>query len=106
MNDVDYLAVSLLDVLDVFDTVKACEAYELDGKRIEYFPASCAVLMRVKPVYREMPGWKTDITACRKWEDLPAKTREYIDFIGSFAGAPVKIVRLGPEREQTVRRQG
>ena len=106
VNDVDYLAVSLLDVLDVFDTVKVCEAYELDGKRIEYFPASCAELMRVKPVYREMPGWKADITACRKWEDLPPKAREYLEFIGSFVGAPVNIVRLGPEREQTVRRPG
>ena len=104
VNDVDYLAVSLLDVLDAFDTVKVCEAYELDGKRIQRFPAGCAELMRVKPVYREMPGWKTDITGCRKWEDLPVQAREYIDFIGSFVGAPVNIVRLGPEREQTIRR--
>jgi adenylosuccinate synthase len=104
VNDVDYLAVSLLDVLDAFDTVKVCEAYELDGKRIQRFPAGCAELMRVKPVYREMPGWKTDITGCRKWEDLPVQARGYIDFIGSFVGAPVNIVRLGPEREQTIRR--
>jgi adenylosuccinate synthase len=60
--------------------------------------------MRAKPVYREFAGWKTDITGCRKWEDLPEKAREYIDFIGDFAGAPVKIVRLGPDRDQTVTR--
>lgn len=104
VNDLDFIAVSLLDVLDVFDTVKVCVAYELDGRRTERFPASCAELMRAKPVYREMPGWKTDITNCRRWEDLPARARDYIDFIGSFSGAPVRIVRLGPEREQTVRR--
>jgi len=106
VNDVDYLAVSLLDVLDVFDTIKVCEAYELDGRRIEAFPAGCAELMRVKPIYRSMPGWKTNITGCKKWEDLPAKALSYLEHIGKFTGAPVKIVRLGPEREQTVRRLG
>jgi len=104
VNAVDFLAVSLLDVLDVFDAVKVCEAYELDGKRIDNFPASCAELMRVKPVYRAMPGWKSDITACRQWEELPKKAREYLEFISKFTGAPVRMVRLGPEREQTVKR--
>jgi adenylosuccinate synthase len=102
VNDVDYVVMTLLDVLDVFETIKVCIAYELDGMNITCLPASCAKLMRCKPVYREFRGWRKDITSARKWTDLPQAARDYVAFVEDFIGKPVKIISVGPERTQKV----
>ncbi|MDH5716939.1 MAG: adenylosuccinate synthase [Spirochaetia bacterium] len=101
INGLTGLVLTKLDVLDEFDKIKIAVGYELDGKRISYFP-SCAV-ERIKVIYEEMPGWKESITHCKKFSDLPKNTRKYIEAVEKFCGVPVKWVSVGPDRENTIK---
>lgn len=92
----------LLDVLSKLDEVNICEAYEIDGERTTDFPSHVDDLAKAKPVYRTLPGWKSDITGLRKLTDLPKQARAYVDAIGELVGFPVQIVSVGPDREQTM----
>ena len=96
------LSVMLLDVLSGFDTINICVAYELDGKRVEYFPSDVDDLARVKPIYETLPGWSEDITGVRKYEDLPENAKKYLDRLSEVVGKPVAIVSVGPSRDQTI----
>jgi adenylosuccinate synthase len=102
ISGVDTLAVMLLDVLGKLDELKVCVAYEIDGERTTEFPSHIDDLARAQPVYRTLPGWKTDITGLRKLNDLPAGTRAYVDVISELVGAPAGILSVGPDREQTI----
>jgi adenylosuccinate synthase len=77
INGMTGLCLMLLDVLDQFDTVKICLQYDHNGEKIDNFPARLEVIEECKPVYREMKGWKCDISNCRTYEELPAETKEY-----------------------------
>ena len=103
LNSITEVALTKLDVLDVFDRVKVCVAYEADGTRYEHVPYHQSVLHRVTPVYEELPGWKTDLTKVTRAAELPAAARDYIAFLESLAGVPVSYVGVGPGRDQTVR---
>lgn len=105
LNHFSFLAITKLDILDQFDTIKVAVAYTIDGEETEHFPASCERLQRVKPVYREFPGWKQDISAVQRYQDLPEATKRYLEFIESFVGCPIGIVSVGPDREQTILRE-
>ncbi len=96
------LAVMLLDVLSGFDTIKICVAYELDGKRIETFPADVDDLARVTPIYETLPGWSEDVTGVRKYDDLPENAKKYLERLSTVIGKPVKFVSVGPSRDQTI----
>lgn len=102
ISGIDSLAVMLLDVLSGLDELQICEAYELDGERISDFPSHVEDLARVQPVYRSLPGWNDDLTGCRKLRDLPPAARRYIDTLAELIDAPVDLVSVGPDREQTV----
>lgn len=102
VSGVDGIVVALLDVLDQLDELKICEAYEIDGERTTNFPSHVEDLAKAKPIYRTLPGWKTDTTGIRKLEDFPKEARQYIDTLAELVGAPVEIVSVGPDREQTV----
>lgn len=102
ISGVDCLAVMLLDVLSQLDELKVCEAYDIDGHRTTDFPSHVADLARARPVYRTLPGWKQDISGVRQRDDLPAATRRYIDTLAELIGAPVEIMSVGPDREQTI----
>jgi adenylosuccinate synthase len=102
LSGVDCIAVALLDVLDELDELKICEAYEINGERSIDFPSHVLSLASVKPIYRTLPGWKTDITGIRKREDLPTRTRQYVEAIGKLVGSPVQIISVGPDRRQTI----
>jgi len=105
-NGTTGIALMLLDVLDGFDEIKLCYAYKTpDGKTIEHFPASLDVLADARPVYKTVPGWKTDISGCTSYDELPDEARAYIAEIERVSGAPVKIVSVGPGREQTIIRE-
>jgi adenylosuccinate synthase len=105
-NGVDGIALMLLDVLSGFDEIKLCYAYETpDGKNIENFPASLDTLTACKPLYRTVRGWHADISRCRSFEELPEEARAYIAEVEDISGAPVKIVSIGPGREQTIIRE-
>ena len=106
VSGVDALAVSLLDVLDGFDELKICEAYELGGTRTTDFPSHADDLAEAKPVYRTLPGWPDDTTACRDYAALPVNARGYLDALGDLLGVPVRYVGVGPDREQTIRVAG
>ena len=103
-------AITKLDVLNDYDTVRVCVGYEIDGKVEKHFPASLAKLERAKPVYRDFPGWKS-------WKDseemvkggysgLPENMRKYIEFIEEYTGIPADIVSIGPKRSETIDRYG
>jgi adenylosuccinate synthase len=98
----DELAVMLLDVLSDLDELRVCTAYELDGKRIEHFPSDSFLLERCKPVYETLPGWRIDVSSMRKMSDLPANARRYVDRLSELLAVPVKIISVGPDREQTI----
>ncbi len=96
------LSVMLLDVLSGFDEIKICVAYELDGKKIEYFPNDVDDLARVKPIYETLPGWKEEIDQVKNYEDLPENARKYLARISELLGKPISFVSVGPGREQTI----
>ncbi|MDH3583924.1 MAG: adenylosuccinate synthase [Phycisphaerae bacterium] len=98
------LALMLLDVLAGFETLKICVAYELDGRRLDHFPARAETLDRVQPVYEELEGFSDEITAVRRQDQLPAAARAYVDRIEQVVGVPVTTISVGPERSQTLSR--
>ncbi len=101
MNGATSLIMMKSDVLDTFDTIKVCVGYELNGERIDYFPFE-ATDDNIRPIYREFKGWKTDITGCRTYEELPQELKDYITFIETETGIPVGIVSVGPNRDETI----
>uniref|UniRef100_A0A667YW49 Adenylosuccinate synthetase n=1 Tax=Myripristis murdjan TaxID=586833 RepID=A0A667YW49_9TELE len=96
INGFTAIALTKLDILDVLDEIKVGVAYKLNGKRIPHFPANMEVLHKVEVEYETFPGWKTDTSAARKWNDLPAKAQNYIRFIENHI---VKWVGVGKSRE-------
>ena len=98
---VDGWALTKMDVLDGFDRIKLCVAYELDGLRIDTFPANIRAAARCKPVYEEMPGWKTPLGDIRSFDALPPAAQAYLRRIETLTGVPVRILSLGPRRDQT-----
>ena len=102
---VDEWALTKLDVLDGFETLKICTAYELDGQQVEHIPANVRRLARCTPIYEEMPGWKTSTKGITRYEDLPAAAQRYIARLEEVSGAPVAILSLGPRRAETIFRE-
>jgi adenylosuccinate synthase len=102
VNGTTSLVLTKPDVLSVMDTIKVCTGYSIDGKLTDVFPAKVSDLAKVEPVYEEMPGWNTDITGCRSWDDLPEKAQQYFKRLEELIGVPVSIVSVGPGREQTI----
>jgi len=106
INQFDGACISLMDVLDEFDEVSICVAYRHQGRQLDCLPASVALAESVEPVYETMPGWKTDITGVRRWDELPQAAHDYLDRLGQIIGAEVAVVGVGPEREQSVFKPG
>lgn len=92
-----------LDVLGYLDEIPVCVAYELDGQQITDFPDTPR-LMRCKPVYEKLPGWKCDIRGIRNYDELPENCRKYVEFIEAQVGAPIHMVSNGPRREDILYR--
>jgi adenylosuccinate synthase len=102
LSGVDCIAIALLDVLSGLAELKICDAYEIDGKRTSDFPSHAEDLSRAIPVYRSLPGWMCDISQVRHYDDFPPAAKAYIEAVADLVGAPVEIVSVGPDREQTV----
>ncbi len=100
LNGVTQLIMMKSDVLDGFDTIKACDAYEVNGQLTRDFPFS--IEGNIKPVYTELPGWKTDMTQFTSEEQFPKAFTDYIAFLEQKLGVPITIVSVGPDREQTI----
>jgi adenylosuccinate synthase len=102
VNGIDELAVTNIDGLDSVATIKVCVAYRDGGKRYDFVPSDCEILARCDPVYKEFPGWRTPTHEARRWKDLPARTRSYLQTIAKLTGAKLSIASIGPGREQTI----
>jgi adenylosuccinate synthase len=100
VNGFTELVITKLDVLSGFDELKIAIAYEIDGQRVEYPPSIIQELERAQPVYETMPGWQEDISAVRRFRDLPETARAYIRRIAELCDTPVTMVSVGPERDQ------
>ena len=104
-NSLDSLVLTHLDIYDDMDEIKACIAYEYEGKEILDFPSSITKLENVKPVYRSFKGWKKELTNIKKYEDLPDNAKKYINFIEEYTETPVGIISVGYRREETMIRK-
>ena len=101
INGMTSVAITKLDVLSSFNEIKVCVGYELNGKRLKSFPTDVDRLDKVKPIYETLPGWNEDIRQYASFEELPPKTKDYLDFISKESGVSVKIISVGPKRKQT-----
>lgn len=100
INGVTQLIMMKSDVLDCFDTVKACVAYKCNGEIINHFPYS--IESGIEPVYKELPGWKTDMTKFTKEDQFPKAFVDYIHFLENELETPISIISIGPDRDQTI----
>jgi adenylosuccinate synthase len=101
VNGIDSVAITKLDVLDHFEEIQVCTAYEFEGKLLKNFPTDPDKLNLVKPIYTSLPGWNSDTTKCESYNDLPQLTKIYLDFIANAAGIKIEIISVGPKRKQT-----
>ncbi|AOT70537.1 adenylosuccinate synthase [Geosporobacter ferrireducens] len=105
INGLTALSMMLLDVLTGFEQISICTGYKLGDKVIEHFPACLETLAECEPIYETMAGWSEDITQCTTYEDLPENARKYIKRIEELIDVPVKIISVGPGRNQTIIRE-
>ncbi len=102
VSGINYLSIMLFDVLSGLKTVKICTGYELDGKEIDYVPATLSALERCKPIFIELPGWDEEITDIRDYEKLPNNAKQYLRKIEELTNTEIAIVSVGPDRTQTI----
>ena len=101
-NGLNSICVTKLDVLTGLDRIRICVAYNLNGKRINHMPADIRSLAQCEPVYEELPGWNEEISNAGDMDQLPGRTRDYLERIVEITGVPLSIVSVGPRREQTI----
>jgi adenylosuccinate synthase len=99
---IDGLALTKLDILDGLNEIKVCVGYRLDGREIDYLPASEAAQARVEPVYETVAGWQGRTAQARSWADLPAQAIKYVRRVEELVGCPVTVLSTSPEREDTI----
>ena len=102
LSGIDYMAVTRLDILDNFDEIKMCTGYKYKGELLPSVPASLNVLSEVEPVYETFPGWKTSITKCRTYDELPENAKKYLTRMAEVTGIALGIVSVGPNRDETI----
>ena len=96
------IALTKLDVLDGFETLKICTGYRLDGQEIDHLPTAAAQQARVEPIYEELPGWSESTEGARRWLDLPAEAIKYIKRVEELIECPVALLSTSPERDDTI----
>ncbi len=102
LNGISDIALTLLDVFDVFETIQVCVAYELDGRRIDTVPSRADELERLTPIYHSLEGWRESTALARRADELPPRARAYVAFLADQLGVPISLVGVGPAREQLV----
>ena len=96
------IALTKLDVLDGFETIRVCVGYDLDGQLLDHLPASQGAQARVKPVYEDIEGWRGSTAGARSWAQLPAQAIKYVRRIEELIGAPVALLSTSPQRDDTI----
>ena len=102
ISGINGIALTKLDVLDELEEIKICIAYDLNGEKIDYLPASADQQYKVKPIYKTFEGWKTTTCGIKKFSELPEKAQNYINFIESFIETKVSTISTSPERKDTI----
>jgi len=102
ISGIDGIALTKLDVLDELEKIKICVQYELDGKKIDYLPAAVEDQIKIKPIYKTFPGWKSSTSGIRNIEKLPENAKKYISAVEDFIGAKISSISTSPEREDTI----
>jgi adenylosuccinate synthase len=102
LNGFDSVALTKLDVLDALDEVKVCVGYEIEGRRVDTFPAVSKELRAIKPVYATLPGWKSETLGITEFIELPENARRYVEFLSERIGVEIGLISTGPERDQTI----
>lgn len=102
INGVNGIALTKLDVLDGFDTLKICTGYEIDGVKYDYLPTAAALQAKVTPIYEEMDGWQESTAGARSWADLPAAAIKYVRRVEELIQCPVAMLSTSPERDDTI----
>lgn len=102
INGLTELVITKLDILSGFETLKLCTAYRQGQKTFSDLPFGPSNLESYEPIYEELPGWTEDVSGIRRWADLPAAAKSYLEAIARLAGVPVRLVSVGAEREQVV----
>ncbi|MCH8523792.1 MAG: adenylosuccinate synthase [Balneolales bacterium] len=103
INGMNELTITKLDVLDELEEVKACVAYKLDGREIDYFPLNVEELERVEPVYETFKGWKTSTNGIRSIHEFPTPAQDFLNAICSYVGVKLTMISTGPDRSETIR---
>ena len=101
-SGVSGIALTKLDVLDGFEQLKICVAYDLDGKRIDHLPTAANLQARCTPIYETVPGWSDSTEGARSWADLPANAIKYVRRIEELIECPVAMLSTSPERDDTI----
>lgn len=102
INGITELALMKLDILDTLSEIQICTGYRLRGEEIKYFPGRLDDLELVEPIYETVPGWECDTTSCTSYDELPEAAKAFVARVETLTGVPVKIVAVGPGREQTI----
>ncbi|MCM2357241.1 MAG: adenylosuccinate synthase [Geobacteraceae bacterium] len=102
VNGLTGVALTKLDVLDGFETIRICTGYEYDGKVLDELPAKLDVFEKCRPVYEEMPGWQTGISGAKTFADLPEKAQKYVKRLEELIECPIMLVSVGPRRDETI----
>ncbi|MBD1134997.1 adenylosuccinate synthase [Pelagibacterales bacterium SAG-MED47] len=102
ISGIDGIALTKLDVLDELEEIKMCIKYELDGKKIDYFPAAVEDQLKIKPIYQNFPGWKTSTRSVKNIKDLPQNAKNYIYAVEGFIGTKISSISTSPERDDTI----
>lgn len=102
VSGLNYLALNCLDVLTGLPELKVCVGYQLDGKKIDYYPAGQEALQRCEAVYETLPGWTEDITSCTSLTELPVNAQKYVQRVIDLTGLPLTTLSVGPDRSQTI----
>jgi adenylosuccinate synthase len=103
INGVDYWAMTKLDVLDTVETIRVCVAYDCDGERLEHVPASVRKLAKCRPIYEDLPGWRTSTKEITDFDRLPAPAKAYVARLCELTGVKLGMLSIGPKRESTLR---
>jgi adenylosuccinate synthase len=106
INGFDSLVITKLDVLDQFDEIPVCVGYKLNGQPVDEMPATHRAISAVEPVYEMLPGWRSSTFGLTRYEDLPSRARDYLDFLEEQIGVEIGCISTGPERDQTIWRPG
>ena len=102
LNGITGLALTMLDVLSSVDEIKVCVGYEIDGNEVRTYPMSQTDLHHAKPIYETFAGWDVDVSGCRRREDLPEEARSFVQFVEDELGVPLRMISVGPERDQAI----